>query len=45
MKKVSGHLHFTGTELKIVIFNDGRDLRSFRWSCDTRLTLEKVWQQ
>ena len=27
----------------IVIFNDGRGFRSFKWSCDTRLTLEKVW--
>ena len=31
--------------VKIVIFNDGHDFRSFRWSCDTRLALEKVWQQ
>ena len=31
--------------VKIVIFSDGHDFRSFRWSCDTRLTLEKVWQQ
>ena len=28
-----------------IIFNDGRDFWSFKWSCDTRLTLEKVWQQ
>ena len=40
----AGHLHFPGTELKSS-FNDGRDFRSFRWSCDTHLTLEKVWQQ
>ena len=29
---------------KIAIFNDGRGFLSFKWSCDTRLTLEKVWQ-
>ena len=42
---VSGTLTLYRYGVKIVIFNDGRDFRSFRWSCDTRLTLVKVWQQ
>ena len=43
--RVLGTLTLYRYGVKIVIFNDGRDFRSFRWSCDTRLTSEKVWQQ